>query len=216
MEFAGSSSSGGNSSDSSNDSEMPLRKNNSVDGTTVRQKHNGKHVIHTSLETKTSSQPESKRGVHNSTLTRDLHAQQGTKKLCVDGMQTTFGQRSDQVVQQNTTNLLLQGSDFLNSEGRLSMSAEKQLVTIALPSSDLNLRGHVAQKSIVVEHKPEFVDSQKVINDLEEQNSKLVEEKTKLSLQLGVQTKVCKFLLLVLSCTLLKCYILLVYYDVLQ
>lgn len=190
MEFAASSSSDGNISDSSSDSEVLLRKNNSVDGTTVRQKHNGQHTIHTSMETRTSSQPESKRGVHNSTLTRDLQVQQGTKKLCVDGMQTKSGQRSNQVVQQNTTNPLLQGSDFLNNLGRLSMSVEKQLVTIALPSSDLNLRGHFAQKSTVVEHKPEFVDSQKVINELEEQNSKLVEEKTKLSLQLGVQTKV--------------------------
>jgi len=43
-----------------------------------------------------------------------------------------------------------------------------------------------------VEHTAEFVDSQKAINDLEEQNSKLVEEKTKLTVQLGVQTKVCK------------------------
>ena len=188
MEFAASSSSDGNSSDSSSDSEVLLRKNNSVDGTTVRQKHNGQHTIHTSMETRISSQPESKMGVHNSTLTRELQVQQGTKKLCVDGMQKS-GQLSNQVVQQNTTNPLLQGSDFLNNLGRLSMSVEKQLVTIALPSSDLNLRGHFAQKSIVVEHKPEFVDSQKVINELEEQNSKLVEEKTKLSLQLGVQTK---------------------------
>ncbi|XP_029186696.2 golgin-45-like isoform X2 [Acropora millepora] len=191
MEFAASSSSDGNISDSSSDSEVLLRKNNSVDGTTVRQKHNGQHtIIHTSMETRTSSQPESKRGVHNSTLTRDLQVQQGTKKLCVDGMQTKSGQRSNQVVQQNTTNPLLQGSDFLNNLGRLSMPVEKQLVTIALPSSDLNLKGHFAQKSIVVEHKPEFVDSQKVINELEGQNSKLVQEKTKLSLQLGVQTKV--------------------------
>lgn len=189
MEFAASSSSDGNSSDSSSDSEVLLRKNNSVDGTTVRQKHNGQHTIHTSMETRTSSQPESKMGVHNLTLTRDLQVQQGTKRLCVDGMQTKSGQLSNQVVQQNTTNPLLQGSDFLNNLGRLSMPVEKQLVTIALPSSDLNLKGHFAQKSIVIEHKPEFVDSQKVINELEEQNSKLVEEKTKLSLQLGVQTK---------------------------
>ncbi|KAK2573724.1 Golgin-45 [Acropora cervicornis] len=180
MEFAASSSSDGNSSDSCSDSEVLLRKNNSVDGTTVRQKHNGQHtIIHTSMETRTSSQPESKRGVHNSTLTRDLQVQQGTKKLCVDGMQTKSGQQSNQVVQQNTTNPLLQGSDFLNNLGRLSMSVEKQLVTIALPSSDLNLRGHFAQKSTVVEHKPEFVDSQKVINELEEQNSKLVNAEIK-------------------------------------
>lgn len=189
MEIAASSSSDGNNSYSSSDSEVLLRKNNSVDGTTVRQKHNGQHTSHTFMETRTSSQPE--RGVHNSTLTRDLQVQQGTKKLCVDGMQTKSGQRSNQVVQQNTTNPLLQGSDFLNNLGRLSMSVEKQLVTIALPSSDLNLRGHFAQKSTVVEHKPEFVDSQTVINELQEQNSKLVEEKTKLSLQLGVQTKAC-------------------------
>ncbi|PFX13842.1 Golgin-45 [Stylophora pistillata] len=76
-----------------------------------------------------------------------------------------------------------------NNESRLSCSATAQLVSLAPPAVDLSF-GDGLLKSTVVEQKAEFVDSQKVISDLQEQNAKLVEEKTKLSVQLGVQTKV--------------------------
>ena len=45
-------------------------------------------------------------------------------------------------------------------------------------------------KSTVVERGAEFLESHSVIRELEERNSKLVEEKTKLAVQLGVQAKV--------------------------
>ena len=50
-------------------------------------------------------------------------------------------------------------------------------------------RGDVS-KTTVIERGAEFMESQSVIRELEERNSKLVEEKTKLVVQLGVQTKV--------------------------
>lgn len=61
-------------------------------------------------------------------------------------------------------------------------------MSLAPPAVDLSF-GDGLLKSTVVEQKAEFVDSQKVIS-VQEQNAKLVEEKTKLSVQLGVQTKV--------------------------
>ena len=79
----------------------------------------------------------------------------------------------------------------MNNELGLSLSANDQLVSLAPPAMDLSLGGGLL-KSTIVEQRAEFVDSQKVISDLQEQNAKLVEEKTKLSVQLGVQTKVCK------------------------
>ena len=95
------------------------------------------------------------------------------------------------IQQQNSTNLLLQGTELplLNSQLGLSLSANDQLVSLAPPAVDLGF-GEGLSKSTVVEQTAEFIDSQKVISDLEEHNSKLVEEKTKLSVQLGVQTKV--------------------------
>ena len=92
---------------------------------------------------------------------------------------------------QNSTNLLLQETELplLNSQLGLSLSANDQLVSLAPPAVDLGF-GEGLSKSTVVEQTAEFIDSQKVISDLEEHNSKLVEEKTKLSVQLGVQTKV--------------------------
>lgn len=94
---------------------------------------------------------------------------------------------------QNSTNLLLQGTELplLNSQLGLSLSTNNQLVSLAPPAVDVGFgEGLSTCKSTVVEQTAEFIDSQKVINDLEEHNSKLVEEKTKLSVQLGVQTKV--------------------------
>ena len=95
------------------------------------------------------------------------------------------------IQRQNSTNLLLQATELplLNSQLGLSLSANDQLVSLAPPTVDLGL-GEGLSKSTVVEQTAEFIDSQKVISDLEEHNSKLVEEKTKLSVQLGVQTKV--------------------------
>ena len=92
---------------------------------------------------------------------------------------------------QNSTNILLQGAELprLDHQLGISLKGNDQVPSLALPVADLNYK-ELAVKTTVVEHTAEFVDSQKVINDLEEQNSKLIEEKTKLSVQLGVQTKV--------------------------
>lgn len=54
-------------------------------------------------------------------------------------------------------------------------------------------------KTVVVERGAEFMESHSVIKELEERNSKLVEEKTKLAVQLGVQTKV-QYEVLILKC----------------
>lgn len=99
--------------------------------------------------------------------------------------------KTSSIQRQNSTNLLLQGTELplLNSQLGLSLSANDQLVSLAPPAVDLGF-GEGLSKSTVVEQTAEFIDSQKVIGDLEEHNSKLVEEKTKLSVQLGVQTKV--------------------------
>ena len=110
-----------------------------------------------------------------------------------EGAQLNEDVRFQSVQRQNSTNLLLQGPELLrlNNESGLSLSANDQLVSLAPPAMDLSLGGGLL-KSSIVEQRAEFVDSQKVISDLQEQNAKLVEEKTKLSVQLGVQTKVCK------------------------
>ena len=99
--------------------------------------------------------------------------------------------KSTSIQRQNSTNLLLQGTELplLNNQLGLSLSANDQLVSLAPPALNLSF-GEGLSKSTVVEQTAEFIDSQKVISDLEEHNSKLVEEKTKLSVQLGVQTKV--------------------------
>lgn len=110
-----------------------------------------------------------------------------------EGAQLNEDVRFQSVQRQNSANLLLQGPELLrlNNELGLSLSANDQLVSLAPPAMDLSLGGGLL-KSTIVEQRAEFVDSQKVISDLQEQNAKLVEEKTKLSVQLGVQTKVCK------------------------
>ena len=95
------------------------------------------------------------------------------------------------IYRQNSTNILLQGAELprLDQQLGLSLKGDDQVPSLALPVADLSYK-ELAVKTTVVKHAAEFVDNQKVINDLEEQNSKLIEEKTKLSVQLGVQTKV--------------------------
>lgn len=95
------------------------------------------------------------------------------------------------IYRQNSTNILLQGAELprLDHQLGISLKGNDQVPSLAPPVADLSYK-ELALKTTVVEHTAEFVDSQKVINDLEEQNSNLVEEKTKLSVQLGVQTKV--------------------------
>ena len=95
------------------------------------------------------------------------------------------------IYQQNSTNILLQGAELprLDHQLGISLKGNDQVSSLAPPVADLSYK-ELALKTTVVEHTAEFVDSQKVINHLEEQNSNLVEEKTKLSVQLGVQTKV--------------------------
>ena len=95
------------------------------------------------------------------------------------------------IYRQNSTNILLQGAELsrLDQQLGISLKGDDQVPSLALPVADLSYK-ELPVKTTVVEQTAEFVDSQKVINDLEEQNSKLIEEKTKLSVQLGVQTKV--------------------------
>lgn len=193
MEYASSSSSDGVTSDCGNKNDLPHRKSSSLEHTTNQQEHFGRHIP-TFKGARTSLQLESIARNNSTIINRDLHAKHETTEPFIDRVQlATSEQQSKPVLQQNRTNLLLQGSADLphsNNQLRLSLSGENQLLTVALPTSELDLREHFAQKSIVIEHTPEFVDRQKIIDDLEEQNSKLVEEKTRLSVQLGVQTKV--------------------------
>lgn len=198
MEFSSSSSSDGSSSESSNDSELSQRINNSVITTTIKEQHSTNHVVNTSAGIRTTIQPKSYGEKHKSghpTFTKDAQKTDPSSIQRTESVQSRFDVHNKPVQRQNSTNLLLQTPELpsLKSQLGLSLNGEEQFVSLAAPANlDLSFGEH-SVKSTVVEHTAEFVDSQKVINDLEEQNSKLVEEKTKLSVQLGVQTKVWVF-----------------------
>jgi len=212
MEFSSSTSSDGSSSEGSEESESSQRTNKLLIGNGERQTLLN-HDANASTGLRTNDHPRMVSRNHSRAYTR-VQKQQGKEvhvptvyprfiqgtQLQEDSRATTS--RPDHVhlnsephakpiQRQNSTNLLLQVTELplLNSQLGLSLSANDQLVSLALPAVDLGF-GDGLSKSTVVEQTAEFIDSQKVINDLEEHNSKLVEEKTKLSVQLGVQTKV--------------------------
>lgn len=195
MEFSSSSSSDGNSSESSNESELSQKMNNSFITTTVKQQDSTNHVVNTSAGIRTTIQPKSYGEKHksgHSTFTKDTQKPEPSSIQRTESGQSRFDVHIKPVQRQNSTNLLLQAPELpsLKSQLGLSLNDEDQFVSLAPPANlDLSFGEH-SVKSTVVEQTAQFVDSRKVINDLEEQNSKLVEEKTKLSVQLGVQTKV--------------------------
>lgn len=194
MEFTSSSSSDGSSSESSNEIDLPQGKNNSSKNTggTVKEQNSRSHVVNSSPGIRTTPHPKNSDAHAISGYTQ---VNQEKKKPVIikrnEDVQTRFDVNGKSLQHQNSTNLLFQEPDLpsFNSQLGLTLNGDSQFVSLAPPASELSLREH-AVKSTVVEHTAEFVDSSKVINDLEEQNSKLVEEKTKLSVQLGVQTKV--------------------------
>ena len=189
MEFSSGSSSDGSSSESNNESELSQRINNSIKITTIREQHSMNHAVSASAGIRTTLQPKSYGEKHKSGHSTFIKNMQKTEPLSI---QRTEHVHNRPVKQQNSTNLLLQAPELPLLKGQLGLSLndEEQFMSL-IPPANLDLSfGEHSVKSTVVEHTAEFVDSQKVINDLEEQNSKLVEEKTKLSVQLGVQTKV--------------------------
>ena len=206
MEFSSSSSSDGSSSEESKETDSPQpRINNSLLTATAKRQSLGSHVVNASAGKRTNVTP--KVFGENSNTHSDIQTWQTKQKETLvkatqlDDRQTIITRTKDlqlnsdlhtqPIQRQNSTNLLLQESELprLNNQLGLSLSANEQLVSLAPPAVDLGF-GDGLPKSTVVEQTAEFIDSQKVINDLEEHNSKLVEEKTKLSVQLGVQTKV--------------------------
>ena len=135
------------------------------------------------------------------TLCSDTAAAESSKLKINPGNQTIRaaardktgrGTHPEQIIHcQNSVNLLLQSADLpgLDSHPGLSFRGSCQVVSLAPPAADLTFTDSL-MKSTVLEQNAKYVDSWKVINDLEEQNAKFVEEKTKLTVQLGIQTKV--------------------------
>ena len=202
MEFSSSNSSDGTSSEGSNDNEISQRKNSSLAAVSVQGQTLGNQIVGTSAEVRITTQLKSYDCKQGNTNAQNIENQQKRTPygypltpviLRTENAQSVSDEPAKAVTiqRQNSTNLLLQGPELprINSQLGLSLNNDDQFVSLALPATDLNF-GERPVKSTVVEHTAEFVNSQKVINDLEEQNSKLVEEKTKLSVQLGVQTKV--------------------------
>lgn len=206
MEFSSSNSSDGSCSEGSEESDSSQTINNSLLTATVKRQSIGNHVVCDSTGKRTNVPPKVFSG-NNSSIHSDIQTRQKKEKGSPTLVKTSQLEENRQAVKgrtkdtqlnsdlhtkpiqrQNSTNLLLQGTQLNNQLG-LSLSANDQLVSLAPPAMDLGF-GDGLPKSTVVEQTAEFIDSQKVINDLEEHNSKLVEEKTKLSVQLGVQTKV--------------------------
>lgn len=217
MEFSSSNySSDGSSSECSEESDSSQRTDNSLLTATVKKQSLGNHVAlnaSTGLRTTNNLHPKISRTKHSGTDTQVQRKQEkGARSDYPRFVETTQLQEETETVitrtksvqlnndvhakpvqqQNSTSNLLLQGSELLqlNNQIGLSLTANDQLVSLAPPALDLNF-GDGLLKTTVVEQTAKFVDSQKVINDLETHNSKLVEEKTKLSVQLGIQTKVC-------------------------
>lgn len=214
MEFSSSNSGNDSLSEDSEENDLTQKANNSLSYSTVKRK-NGRNVIDngsakittgTTIQANISAikyrneneilEREEMRTLSGHTALAESPQSQTLGKDVIsktEGAQLNEDVRFQSVQRQNSTNLLLQGPELLrlNNELGLSLSANDQLVSLAPPAMDLSL-GCGLLKSTIVEQRAEFVDSQKVISDLQEQNAKLVEEKTKLSVQLGVQTKVCK------------------------
>lgn len=212
MEFSSSNSSDGSSSEGSEESDSSQRINKLLSATGERQTLLN-HATNASTGLRTNAHSKIFNANHSSIHTQ-VQKQQGKEitsvyprliqasQLQEDSVTATTRTQREQlnndghtkptsIQRRNSTNLLLQGTELplLNSQLGLSLSANDQLVSLAPPAVNLGF-GDGLSKSTVVEQMAEFIDSQKVISDLEEHNSKLVEEKTKLSVQLGVQTKV--------------------------
>lgn len=214
MEFSSSNSGNDSLSEDSEENDSTQKANNSLSYSTVKRK-SGRNVVDngsakittgTTIQANISAikyrneneilEREEMRTLSGHTALAESPQSQTLRKDVIsktEGAQLNEDVRFQSVQRQNSTNLLLQGPELLrlNNELGLSLSANDQLVSLAPPAMDLSLGGGLL-KSTIVEQRAEFVDSQKVISDLQEQNAKLVEEKTKLSVQLGVQTKVCK------------------------
>ena len=214
MEFSLSNSGNDSLSEDSEENDSTQKANNSLSYSTVKRK-SGRNVIDngsakittgTTIQANISAikyrneneilEREEMRTLSGHTALAESPQSQTLRKDVIsktEGAQLNEDVRFQSVQRQNSTNLLLQGPELLrlNNELGLSLSANDHLVSLAPPAMDLSLGGGLL-KSTIVEQRAEFVDSQKVISDLQEQNAKLVEEKTKLSVQLGVQTKVCK------------------------
>ena len=201
MEYSSSNSSDGSISERSDDSELSQRKVTSLPTTTKSQMFGNKAVC-SSTGRKTMSQPTNYQEKQRNTNTQDVlnhqiqsgHGYSPTSVLRTENKhyaENDGHSKPTAIYQQNSTNILLQGAELprLDHQLGISLKGDDQVPSLALPVADLNYK-ELSVKTTVVEHTAEFVDSQKVIYDLEEQNSKLVEEKTKLSVQLGVQTKV--------------------------
>lgn len=214
MEFSSSNSGNDSLSEDSEENDLTQKANNSLSYSTVKRKSGRNRIDNGSAKITTGTtiqanisaikyrneneilEREEMRTLSGHTALAESPQSQTLRKDVIsktEGAQLNEDVRFQSVQRQNSTNLLLQGPELLrlNNELGLSLSANDQLVSLAPPAMDLSLRGGLL-KSTIVEQRAEFVDSQKVISDLQEQNAKLVEEKTKLSVQLGVQTKVCK------------------------
>lgn len=200
MEFSSSNSSDGSISEGSDDSKLSQRKITSLPTTTKSQMFGNKAVC-SSTRRKTTSQPKNHQEKQTNTDAQDIlnqiQSEHGYPPTSVFRTENKHYAERDEhpkptvIYRQNSTNILLEGAELprLNCQLGISLKGDNQVSSLALPVTDLNSK-ELAEKTTVIEHTAEFVDSQKVINDLEEQNSKLVEEKTKLSVQLGIQTKV--------------------------
>ena len=214
MEFSSSNSGNDSLSEDSEENDLTQKTNNSLSYSTVKRKSGRNRIDNGSAKITTGTtiqanisaikyrneneilEREEMRTLSGHTALAESPQSQTLRKDVIsktEGAQLNEDVRFQSVQRQNSTNLLLQGPELLrlNNELGLSVSANDQLVSLAPPAMDLSLGGGLL-KSTIVEQRAEFVDSQKVISDLQEQNAKLVEEKTKLSVQLGVQTKVCK------------------------
>ena len=214
MEFSSSNSGNDSLSEDSEENDLTQKANNSLSYSTVKRKSgrnvidNGSAKITTGTTTQANISAIKYRNENEILEREEMRTLSGHTALAESPQSQTLGKdvisktegaqlnedvRFQSVQRQNSTNLLLQGPELLrlNNELGLSLSANDQLVSLAPPAMDLSLGGGLL-KSTIVEQRAEFVDSQKVISDLQEQNAKLVEEKTKLSVQFGVQTKVCK------------------------
>ncbi|PFX23783.1 Golgin-45 [Stylophora pistillata] len=209
MEFSSSNSSNDSFSEDSEESDLTQKANNILLSSTVKRNNAGKKIVNGSAQITTgmlvNSSGTKYRDENEIFTMKEMGTSTGHPNL-VESTQLQMRRKDvsrtervqleedgpiQSVQRQNSTNLLLQGPEFLrlNNQLGLSCTATDQLVSLAPPAVDLSF-GDGLLKSTVVEQTAEFVDSQKVISDLQEQNAKLVEEKTKLSVQLGVQAKV--------------------------
>ena len=181
-------------------SELSQRKITSLPTTTKSQMF-GDKAAYSSTGRKTMPQPKNYQEKQRNTNTQEILNHQIKSGHMVYSPTSVFktenkhyaenDEHPKPIYRQNSTNILLQGAELprLDHQSGISLKGNDQVPSLAPPVADLSYK-ELALKTTVVEHTAEFVNSQKVINHLEEQNSNLVEEKTKLSVQLGVQTKV--------------------------